>query len=216
MSTYFPKGEIVRKWFVVDAEGQVLGRLATRVARILSGKNNPCCTPFLDTGDHVIVINAAKVKLTGLKADKKVYRRHTGYPGGLREEEFRKKHRAQAGANHPGCDSGHVAQVETGKGDGQQVEGLSRRQASALGAEAGGLSGQGLSDWLVQRPGESGPSGTGLAASSARAENLKQGSQERLSTLEKTSKWLKQFNTMERDAANRVSPVCFFVLAMVK
>jgi large subunit ribosomal protein L13 len=91
MSTYFPKGEIVRKWFVVDAEGQVLGRLATKVARILSGKNNPCCTPFLDTGDHVIVINAAKVKLTGLKAEKKVYRRHTGFPGGLREEEFRKK-----------------------------------------------------------------------------------------------------------------------------
>jgi large subunit ribosomal protein L13 len=90
MSTYFPKGEIARKWFVVDAEGQILGRLATRVARILSGKNNPRYTPFLDTGDHVIVINAAKVKLTGLKADKKVYRRHTGYPGGLREEEFSK------------------------------------------------------------------------------------------------------------------------------
>src|ERR1035441_3771965 len=99
MSTYFPKGEIVRKWFVVDAEGQILGRLATRVARILSGKDNPRYTPFLDTGDHVIVINAAKVKLTGLKAEKKVYRRHTGFPGGLREEEFskrlvRKPHRA--------------------------------------------------------------------------------------------------------------------------
>ncbi|MGA2961671.1 MAG: 50S ribosomal protein L13 [Candidatus Korobacteraceae bacterium] len=91
MSTYFPKGEIARKWFVVDAEGQTLGRLATRVARILSGKNSPRYTPFLDTGDHVIVINAAKVKLTGLKAEKKVYRRYTGYPGGLREEEFRKK-----------------------------------------------------------------------------------------------------------------------------
>ena len=104
MSTYFPKGEIARKWFVVDAEGQILGRLATRVARILSGKNNPRYTPFLDTGDHVIVVNAAKVKLTGLKAEQKVYRRYTGYPGGLREEEFRKKRRAQAGANHTGCD----------------------------------------------------------------------------------------------------------------
>ena len=91
MSTYFPKGEIARKWFVVDAEGQILGRLATRVARILSGKNNPRYTPFIDTGDHVIVINAAKVKLTGLKAESKVYRRYTGFPGGLREEEFRKK-----------------------------------------------------------------------------------------------------------------------------
>jgi large subunit ribosomal protein L13 len=65
--------------------------LATRVARILSGKDNPRYTPFLDTGDHVIVINAAKVKLTGLKAEKKVYRRYTGFPGGLREEEFQKR-----------------------------------------------------------------------------------------------------------------------------
>jgi large subunit ribosomal protein L13 len=91
MSTYVPKGEIARKWLVIDAEGQILGRLASRVARILSGKDNPRYTPFLDTGDHVIVINAAKVKLTGLKAENKVYRRYTGYPGGLREEEFRKR-----------------------------------------------------------------------------------------------------------------------------
>ena len=90
MSTYFPKGEIARKWYVVDADGQTFGRLASRVARILSGKNNPRYTPFLDTGDHVIVINAAKVKLTGLKAEKKVYRRYTGYPGGLRQEEYSK------------------------------------------------------------------------------------------------------------------------------
>lgn len=91
MSTYFPKGEIARKWYVVDAQGQTLGRLASRVARILSGKDNPRFTPFLDTGDHVIVINAAKVKLTGLKADAKVYRRYTGFPGGLREEDFTKR-----------------------------------------------------------------------------------------------------------------------------
>ncbi len=91
MSTYFPKGEITRKWLVVDAEGQTLGRLASRVARVLSGKDNPRYTPFIDTGDHVIVINAAKVKLTGLKAESKVYRRYTGFPGGLREEAFRKR-----------------------------------------------------------------------------------------------------------------------------
>jgi len=88
MSTYFPKGEIARKWYVIDASGQTLGRLATRVARILSGKNNPRYTPFLDTGDHVVVLNAEKVKLTGLKDESKVYRRYTGYPGGLREEEY--------------------------------------------------------------------------------------------------------------------------------
>jgi large subunit ribosomal protein L13 len=92
MSTYFPKaGEIARKWFVVDASGQTLGRLSTRVARMLSGKDNPRYTPFIDTGDHVIVINAEKVRLTGLKSEAKVYRHYTGYPGGLREEDFRKR-----------------------------------------------------------------------------------------------------------------------------
>jgi len=92
MSTYFPKqGEIVRKWFVVDASGQTLGRLASQVARILMGKENPRYTPFLDTGDHVIVINAEKVKITGMKADKKVYQHYTGYPGGLRTEGLRKR-----------------------------------------------------------------------------------------------------------------------------
>lgn len=91
MSTYFPKGEVARKWYVVDADGQTLGRLASRVARILSGKDNPRYTPFLDMGDHVVVINAGKVKLTGLKSQSKVYRHYTGFPGGLREEEFVKR-----------------------------------------------------------------------------------------------------------------------------
>jgi large subunit ribosomal protein L13 len=91
MSTYFPKGEIARKWFVIDAEGQTLGRLATRAARILSGKDSPRYTPFIDTGDHVIVINADKVRLTGLKPGSKVYHRYTGYPGGIRSEEFTKR-----------------------------------------------------------------------------------------------------------------------------
>src|SRR5258706_14647314 len=92
MSTYFPKaGEIVRKWYVVDAAGQTLGRLATRVASILAGKESPRYTPFMDMGDHVIVVNAGQVKLTGLKAEAKVYRHYTGYPGGMREEDFRKR-----------------------------------------------------------------------------------------------------------------------------
>jgi len=90
MSTYFPSaGQVARKWFVVDAEGQVLGRLASRVARILMGKHKPQYTTFLDTGDHVVVINAEKVRLTGQKLEKKVYRHHTGYPGGLRERRAR-------------------------------------------------------------------------------------------------------------------------------
>jgi large subunit ribosomal protein L13 len=92
MSTYFPKaGEIVRRWYVVDASGQTLGRLASQVARILMGKENPKYTPFLDTGDHVIVINAEKVKTTGVKSEQKMYQHYTGYPGGLRTEEFRKR-----------------------------------------------------------------------------------------------------------------------------
>src|SRR5207302_7227312 len=92
MSTYFPKeGEIARKWFVVDASGQALGRMASRVARILMGKENPKYTPFLDTGDHVVIINAEKVRMTGMKAESKVYHHYTGYPGGLRTEAFRKR-----------------------------------------------------------------------------------------------------------------------------
>ena len=92
MSTYIPRsGDIERKWHVVDASGQTLGRLASRVARILSGKDNPKYTPFIDTGDHVIVINAKDVKLTGLKSESKKYFHYTGFPGGIREEEFKKK-----------------------------------------------------------------------------------------------------------------------------
>ena len=92
MATYFPKqGEIARRWYVVDADGQGLGRLATRVSRILTGKDSPRYTPFLDTGDHVVVINAAKVQVSGLKGEQKVYHRYTGYPGGLRTEDFRKR-----------------------------------------------------------------------------------------------------------------------------
>ena len=92
MSTYFPKeGEIARKWYVVDASGQALGRLSSRVASILMGKESPKYTPFLDTGDHVIVINAGKVKLTGMKAEAKLYQHYTGYPGGLRTEAYTKR-----------------------------------------------------------------------------------------------------------------------------
>jgi large subunit ribosomal protein L13 len=92
MSTYFPKeGEIARKWFVVDATGQPLGRLASRVARILMGKENPKYTPFIDTGDHVVVINAEQVKITGMKMEQKFYHHYTGYPGGLRSEALKKR-----------------------------------------------------------------------------------------------------------------------------
>lgn len=77
------------RWHVIDANRQVLGRIATAAARLLQGKHKPTYTPFLDVGDHVIVINAATVKLTGRKEDQKIYRQHSGYEGGLREERAR-------------------------------------------------------------------------------------------------------------------------------
>jgi large subunit ribosomal protein L13 len=86
MQTYVPKaGEIRSEWWLVDAAGKTLGRLATEVATRLRGKHKPMFTPYLDTGDHVIVVNAGKIVLTGNKLADKYYRRHSGYPGGLRE-----------------------------------------------------------------------------------------------------------------------------------
>jgi len=90
MRTYFPKqGDIKPRWFVIDAEGQVLGRLSSMIAQIISGKTKPTYTPFLDTGDHVIVVNAEKIVLTGRKESDKLYRHHSGYPGGLKERAAR-------------------------------------------------------------------------------------------------------------------------------
>ena len=87
MSTYVPsQKDITRQWHVIDAEAQVLGRLATVAARLLQGKHRPGYVPFLDTGDHVVVINASRVRMTGRKEDQKLYRRHSGYLGGLRED----------------------------------------------------------------------------------------------------------------------------------
>ena len=89
MSTYSPKAsEITREWHVVDADGLVLGRLASEVANILRGKHKPTYAPHIDTGDHVISVNADKVVLTGGKADKKLVHRHSGYPGGIKSENF--------------------------------------------------------------------------------------------------------------------------------
>ena len=90
MKTYSAKpGEIVKKWFLVDAEGLVLGRMAAEIAKILLGKHKPIYTPHLDCGDNVIVINAEKVALTGKKFEDKIYYRHTGYPGGIKSRTVR-------------------------------------------------------------------------------------------------------------------------------
>ena len=85
MPTYFPKGsEVSRRWFVVDAQDQALGRLASHVANLLAGKLKPTWVPFMDMGDHVIIINAEKVKLTGKKLEQKMYYRYSGFPGGMK------------------------------------------------------------------------------------------------------------------------------------
>ena len=91
MKTYMAKeSDVQRKWYVVDAEGKILGRLASEVASILRGKKKPIYTPHVDTGDYVIIINAEKVVLTGNKLDQKMYRYHTGHPGGLKETAYRR------------------------------------------------------------------------------------------------------------------------------
>lgn len=91
MSTFMAKpNEVVRKWYIIDAEGIALGRVASEVARILRGKHKPIFTPHVDTGDFVIVINAGKVLLTGKKPQQKMFTRHSGYPGGLKEMTYEK------------------------------------------------------------------------------------------------------------------------------
>jgi large subunit ribosomal protein L13 len=90
MRTYFPKqGDIEPRWYIIDASQKVLGRLSSEIAKIISGKNKPTYTPFLDTGDHVIVINAEKIVLTGRKETDKIYRHHSLYPGGLKQKQAR-------------------------------------------------------------------------------------------------------------------------------
>jgi large subunit ribosomal protein L13 len=90
VKTYVPKqGEVKRSWHVIDAEGQVLGRVAVEAAKLLRGKHKPQFTPYLDCGDHVIIINAEKIRVTGDKFEKKMYYRHSGYPGGLSEANYR-------------------------------------------------------------------------------------------------------------------------------
>jgi large subunit ribosomal protein L13 len=89
VKTYVPKqGELTKKWILIDAEGQVLGRVAAEAAKILRGKHKPQYTPYLDCGDHVIIINAAKARVTGNKAQDKMYYRHSGYPGGISETNY--------------------------------------------------------------------------------------------------------------------------------
>ena len=110
MRTYSPKAsEIQREWHVVDADGLVLGRLCTEVARILRGKHKPTFAPHIDTGDHVVIVNADKVVMTADKAERKMVYRHSGYPGGIKSESYAELHAAQAGRRRPPHGQGHAA-----------------------------------------------------------------------------------------------------------
>ncbi|HZU28019.1 MAG TPA: 50S ribosomal protein L13 [Bryobacteraceae bacterium] len=116
MNTHFPsRDEIARQWHVIDAENQVLGRVASKAAMLLMGKHKPTYTPFLDTGDHVIVINADKVRLTGRKEEQKLYRRHSGYPGGLVEVSARKVRAARPIKMIEDAVSGMLPKTKLGK-----------------------------------------------------------------------------------------------------
>ncbi len=116
MKTSIPSpDEIARQWHVVDADGKVLGRVASKAAMLLMGKHKPIYTPFLDTGDHVIVINAEKVRLTGSKDDQKMYRRHTGYPGGLIEVGARKMRATRPSKMIEQAISGMLPKTKLGK-----------------------------------------------------------------------------------------------------
>ena len=135
--TYTPKAsEIRRAWYVVDAEGLVLGRMATEVARVLRGKHKPIFAPHLDTGDHVIVVNASKVVLTAGKGETKLVRHHTGYPGGLKSQTYGELLAAKPEEAIRRTVRGHAPEEPPGPLDAEEAEGLRRPDPPALGAAA--------------------------------------------------------------------------------
>ena len=135
MKTYAVKAsEIERSWWVVDATDQTLGRLATRIATLLEGKHKPIYSPHLDTGDHVVVLNAGKIRVTGDKLRQKSYFRHSGYPGGLREESLGHLLERKPELVIERAVKGMLPAESPGPGDVQEAEGLRRRRTSAPGA----------------------------------------------------------------------------------
>ncbi len=122
MKTLFAKkGEVERKWHLVDAKDAVLGRLATKIANYLTGKNKPIYTPNTDTGDFIVVINADKIKLTGRKLDSKVYYRHSGYPGGLEGRDSKGASCQASGKDYNSCCMGDDSKGKARKGDDKET-----------------------------------------------------------------------------------------------
>ena len=136
MRTYVATPKTIdSRWHVIDADGQVLGRVATLAARLLQGKHKATYTPFIDTGDHVVIVNAAKVKLTGRKEEQKVYRRHSGYEGGLREGRAKTGRQAKPARI---VEADAESEQEVGAVDrlpGQSAAGVARREHDDEDAE---------------------------------------------------------------------------------
>ncbi len=125
MSTEFPsKNGVERQWHVIDAQDVVLGKLASKAAMLLMGKTKPIYTPFLDTGDHVIVINADKVRVTGRKETDKMYRHFTGYPGGLVEKSLKKVREERPVRLVEDAIFGHASQNQARQADVSEIEGI--------------------------------------------------------------------------------------------
>ena len=135
--TYTPReSEIERRWYVVDATDETLGRLATRIAHVLEGKHKPTYAAHMDTGDHVIVLNAAKITVTRDKLTSKVYARHSGYPGGFKEETLGHLLARRPGGGHPPDREGDAAAQPPGNPDAAEAQGLRGERASPPGPEA--------------------------------------------------------------------------------
>ena len=138
MKTFNLKAEDVdRRWYIVDAEGQTLGRLATRIAETLRGKGKPEYTPHVDSGDFVVVVNAEKIAVTGKKLDQKIYYRHSGYPGGLRERTLREQLDRRPTEVIRKAVKGMLPQEQAGQPPDHEAEGLRRARASPRGADPG-------------------------------------------------------------------------------
>ena len=142
MKTYSAKpGEITREWYLVDADGLTLGRLATLIADTLRGKRKPQFTPHVDTGDFVIVVNAEKIHVTGNKLDQKLYYRHSGYPGGLKSRTLREQlDRRPTEVLRVGGE-GHAAEEPPGAAADHEAQDLRRARASARSAKPEALHG---------------------------------------------------------------------------
>ena len=156
-TTYSAKpGEIERRWYVIDADGETLGRLSTRIANTLRGKLKPQYTAHVDTGDFVVVINCERIRVTGNKLQQKIYYNHSGYHGGLRERTLAQMLDTQARRSHPACRPRHVAAQQTRPRAAAQAQAVRRRAASTRGAAACAAAvaneGKGRTRWQRPRP----------------------------------------------------------------